>query len=65
MKSIVATAAGAILLALTLTDCAQNPVSGNPNFVTMSESQEVQTGRQEDVKVRQEYGVYDNKALQQ
>ncbi|MCE9640013.1 MAG: M48 family metalloprotease [Betaproteobacteria bacterium] len=31
----------------------------------MSEAQEVQTGRQEDVKVRQEYGVYDNKALQQ
>ncbi len=65
MKSIVATAVSAVLLVLTLTDCAQNPVSGNPNFVTMSESQEVQTGRQEDVKVRQEYGVYDNKALQQ
>ena len=65
MKSIFATAAGAVLLVLTLTDCAQNPVTGNPNFVTMSESQEVQTGRQEDLKVRQEYGVYDNKALQQ
>jgi predicted Zn-dependent protease len=50
---------------LLLTDCAQNPVSGNPNFVTMSESQEVQVGREEDVKVRQQYGVYDNKALQQ
>jgi Zn-dependent protease with chaperone function len=50
--------------ALLLCDCAQNPVSGNPNFVTMSESQEVQVGRQEDVKVRQQYGVYDNKALQ-
>jgi predicted Zn-dependent protease len=48
-----------------LTDCAQNPVSGNPNFVTMSESQEVQVGRDEDVKVRQQYGVYDDKALQQ
>jgi predicted Zn-dependent protease len=31
----------------------------------MSESQEIQVGREEDVKVRQEYGVYDNKALQQ
>ena len=50
---------------LLLTDCAQNPVSGNPNFVTMSESQEVQIGRQEDVNVRQQYGVYDDKVLQQ
>lgn len=56
---IAATAAG-----LLLTSCAQNPVSGNPNFVTMSESQEVQVGRQEDVKVRQQYGIYDDKALQ-
>ena len=55
----------ALPLALALTNCAQNPVSGRANFVTMSETQEVQTGRQEDVKVRQEYGVYDNKALQQ
>ena len=54
----------AIAACLLLTDCAQNPVSGNPNFVTMSESQEDQVGRQEDVKVRQQYGVYDDKALQ-
>jgi len=65
MKPKVATAISAILLVLTLANCAQNPVTGNPNFVTMSESQEVQVGRQEDVKVRQEYGVYDNKVLQQ
>ena len=65
MKSIVATAVSAVLLVSTLTDCAQNTVTGNPDFVTMSESQEVQTGRQEDVKVRQEYGVYDDKALQE
>ena len=59
-RSLIAAAAACLLL----TDCAQNPVSGNPNFVTMSESQEVQVGRQEDVKVRQQYGVYDDKALQ-
>ena len=51
--------------ALLLANCAQNPVSGRANFVTMSESQEVQVGRDEDVKVREEYGVYDNKVLQQ
>ena len=65
MNSKFITAVGAAALALTLTNCAENPVSGRANFVTISESQEVQTGRQEDVKVRQEYGVYDNKALQQ
>jgi predicted Zn-dependent protease len=64
MKARHLVALSALLLSLALANCAQNPVSGRPNFVTMSESQEVQTGRQEDVKVRQEYGVYDNKALQ-
>ncbi len=64
MKSRYWVALTALPLALVLANCAQNPVSGRANFVTMSESQEVQVGRQEDVKVRQEYGVYDNKALQ-
>ena len=49
MKSRLLTAVAALALTLTLANCAQNPVSGLPNFVTMSESQEVQTGRQEDV----------------
>lgn len=62
---VVANAICAVGLALLLTNCAQNPVTGKTNFVTMSESQEVQVGREEDAKVRKEYGVYDNKALQQ
>lgn len=54
----------ALLCALALANCAVNPVSGNPNFVTMSESQEVSIGRSEDNKVRQQYGTYDDPALQ-
>ena len=54
----------ALPLTLLLAACAENPVSGRANFVTMSESQEVQVGREEDVKVRQEYGVFDDKPLQ-
>jgi len=54
----------ALLCALALANCAVNPVSGNPNFVTMSESQEVSVGRSEDKKVRQQYGIYDDPALQ-
>lgn len=56
---------GILLAAFALANCATNPVTGNPNFVTMSESQEVETGRSEDPKVRQQYGVYENAALQQ
>jgi len=55
----------ALLLALALTNCAQNPVTGQQNLVLMSESQEITTGRREDPKVRQEYGVYENAPLQQ
>lgn len=54
-----------LLLAAVLANCATNPVSGNPNFVVMSESQEVQVGRTEDPKIRAQYGVYPNAALQQ
>ena len=56
--------AGTVLCALALTGCATNPVTGNPNFVTMSESQEIGTGRSEDKKVREQYGTYDDPALQ-
>ena len=49
---------------LALGSCAINPVSGTPDFVTMSESQEVSIGRSEDKKVREQYGIYDDPALQ-
>lgn len=64
MKSKVSPAIAAILVSLLLVDCAENPVSGRPNFVTMSESEEVQVGRKEDAEVKKEYGVYTNPALQ-
>jgi predicted Zn-dependent protease len=56
--------AGALLCALAVGNCAVNPVTGNPNFVTMSESQEVSTGRNEDRNVRKQYGIYNDPALQ-
>lgn len=54
----------ALLAALSLANCAVNPVTGNPNFVTMSEAQEVSTGRSEDRRVRQQYSSYDDIELQ-
>lgn len=55
---------GLLLCSLAVSNCAVNPVSGNPNFVTMTESQESSIGRSEDRKVRDQYGVYNDPALQ-
>ncbi|MDD2684821.1 MAG: M48 family metalloprotease [Gallionella sp.] len=54
-----------IALALSLlSGCAQNPVSGKNDFVMMSEAQEVAVGRQNDAQVKQQYKVYESKAVQ-
>lgn len=53
------------LLFLTLTGCATNPVSGKSNFVTMSESQEIEIGRKNHPEIMKEFGKYDNGALQE
>jgi predicted Zn-dependent protease len=54
------------LAALALAGCAttQNPVTGQREVSSMSESQEVAMGREADQQVRSEYGVYNNPALQ-
>lgn len=53
-----------ILMLAALSGCATNPVSGRQDFVMMSESDEVSMGRQSDLQVRKQYGVYDDPALQ-
>jgi predicted Zn-dependent protease len=54
-----------LLLAATLANCATNPVTGNPNLVLMSESQEIAIGKREDGNVRKQYSGYDDDLLQQ
>ena len=54
-----------LLAAAALTDCAQNPVSGQSDLVLVSETEELAIGRREDPKVRKQYGVYNDPALQQ
>ena len=44
--------------------CATNPVSGTPDLVFMSEAKEIQLGDSYDSKVRNQYGVYPDEALQ-
>jgi len=50
--------------ALTLTHCAQNPVTGAKDFVLMSAEQEIQMGAQAHQDVLKEYAALDNPALQ-
>ena len=49
---------------LTLAACATNPVTGEREFSLMSEAQEIELGKQMDVQVRQEMGLYEDADLQ-
>ena len=55
-------ALGACLLAST--GCATNPVSGESNFVLMSEEQEIAMGKKNHVEVMKQYKEYQNPTLQ-
>ena len=51
-------------LLLALAGCATNPVTGEREFVMMSEAQEIAMGREADVEVRRQMGLYEDDALQ-
>lgn len=53
-----------VVTAWMLGGCATNPVSGQQDFVMMSESQEIALGRASDLEVRKQYKVYANPAVQ-
>ncbi|WP_207422658.1 M48 family metalloprotease [Desertivirga brevis] len=44
--------------------CAVNPVTGKKQIVLMSEEQELAMGKDADPQILQEYGLYENKELQ-
>lgn len=52
------------LFLLFLGGCAQNPVTGQQDFVMMTEPQEISMGRRADADVRKQYHIYEDKALQ-
>ena len=54
----------ACLALLALAGCAVNPVSGQQDFVTMSEAREISLGRSADADVRKQYKVVESAALQ-
>jgi predicted Zn-dependent protease len=53
-----------VVLTLSLAACATNPATGEREFTLMSEAQEIQLGKEMDVEVRREMGIYDDAALQ-
>lgn len=55
--------AGALLL-LTLTGCAQNPVTGNQDFVLLGVDSEIAIGRANHPKIIEQYGRYDDESIQ-
>jgi predicted Zn-dependent protease len=50
---------------LLLSSCARNPVTGKKEVSLMSESQEIAMGKQADPEIVAQYGLYDNKSLQE
>ena len=53
-----------ILSSLLTTGCSTNPVTGNKDFVTISEDQEIAMGRQGHGDVMKRYSLYENPELQ-
>ncbi len=55
---------GLILTSLLSTGCATNPVTGDSDFVMISEDQEIAMGRKGHGDVMKRYSLYENKELQ-
>jgi predicted Zn-dependent protease len=54
-----------LLFVVIIAGCATNPATGRRQLMLMSESQEIQIGRQSDAEVRKQMGVYNDPELQQ
>jgi predicted Zn-dependent protease len=52
-----------LILLFGALSCAINPVTGKREFSLISESEEIALGRQTDVEIRHQYGVYDDPKL--
>jgi len=52
-----------LILVFWTSSCAIDPVTGKHELMLISESQEIELGRQTDIKVVREYGIYDDPEL--
>ena len=53
-----------MIVAAAAAACATNPATGKREFSLMSEAQEIQIGKEMDVEVRRQMGLYDDAGLQ-
>lgn len=63
MKNIFHIVLGTLLLLSN--SCAVNPVTGKKQIVLMSEEQEIAMGKSADPEIIAQYGLYENKSLQE
>src|SRR5512145_2380480 len=54
----------ALMIIAAAAACATNPATGKREFSLMSEAQEIQIGKEMDVEVRRQMGLYDDAGLQ-
>ncbi|MFW5427247.1 MAG: M48 family metalloprotease [Methylophagaceae bacterium] len=63
LRSLCLSLVGALLF-MGLSGCAQNPVTGNSDFVMLSEDSEIAMGRTNHPKIIAQFGRYDDEKLQ-
>ena len=51
------------LLLVLIAGCSINPVTGQRELMLIPESTEIEMGKETDVSIRQEYGIYEDEAL--
>jgi len=51
------------LLLVLIASCAINPVTGKRELMLIPESTEIEMGKETDISIRQEYGIYEDAAL--
>jgi len=54
-----------VVASLVTVACATNPATGKRQLMLMSEAEEIALGKQADAEIRQQMGLYQDKALQQ
>jgi predicted Zn-dependent protease len=63
MKRFIRARWGIWVVVLAAVACAVNPVSGKKELMFFSEKQEIAMGQETDRQIRQQFGIYEDKAL--
>ena len=64
MKKQLVSTSFFLILILSFSNCARNPVTGKKQVVLMSEAQEIAMGKEADPQIVAQYGSYEDSALQ-